>query len=541
MRSSGWKTLFLGGLVVVLAVAGGCRKEAEKADAVVLMPPAELGATVGSVAELIKPESVAVEGYGLVGGLPGTGSAYCPPQLRAYLKQYILAQLPTERVNLDELINSKTTAVVWLEGLIPGTPSVDDHFDVRVSLIAGSEATSLREGWLYKAELVAKGTFGVDTKPLATVEGPVFINPLASGGSDLRSGHIIGGGRTLYEYAGLLRLRRTDYRVASAIRNRLSERYGPNMARAASPRDIEVRIPPEFRRRKERFLAMVPATYLDINNELTTARISAFVHQLAVGPDRQSAEIALEAVGRESLGRLAVLLKSSDAEVRMRAARCMLALHDDRGFPVLREMAMDAKSPFRMEALDAVMVSAKRNDAAALARRLLRDEDKAVVLAAYEHLRQIDDATVKRELIGRSFHLEQVVQTNRRAIFVSRSGDPRVVLFGAPLECSNNIFVESPDQSIVVNTRAGEDSVSLTRKHPTRSGIMGPIKTDFDVDSLVRALGTEATANSRGQLRGLGASYAQIIAILEQLPAKGVVDAEFWVGPLPEIGVPVKK
>ena len=188
-----------------------------------------------------------------------------------------------------------------------------------------------------------------------------------------------------------------------------------------------------------------------------------------------------------------------------------------------------------------MMVSAQRNDAVTLARRLLRDDDATMVLAAYEHLRQIDDPTVKRELIGRSFYLEQVVQTDRRAIFVSRSGDPRVVLFGAPLECTNNIFVESPDQSIVVNTRAGEDSVSITRKHPTRPGIMGPVRTGFDVGSVVRALGAEATATSGGELQGLGVSYAEVIAILEQLSAKEAVDAEFWPGPLPKIDLPVKK
>ncbi len=542
MRSLGWKTLFWVGLAAALTVMGGCHKaKAPKGDAVALTSQADLGTAVGSLAALPKMEPAAVEGYGLVGGLPGTGSAYCPPQLRAYLKQYILAQLPTARVDLDKLLNSKNTAVVWLEGTLPLTPSADDRFDVRVSLIPGSEATSIRGGWLYKADLVAQGTFGVDTRPLATVDGPVFINPIAAVESDLRNGYILGGGRTLDEYSLILRLRRADYRMASTIRNRLSERYGPDVARAISARDVEVRIPPEYRRRKPRFLAVLPATYVEVSDELSRARTSAFVHQLAVSGDKEGAEIALEAVGRESLGKLAVLLKAADAEVRFRAARCMLALGDDRAFPVLREMALDAKSPFRTEALDAVMVSAQRNDAGALARRLLRDGDPAVVLAAYEYLRQLDDPAVQREFIGRSFSLEQVVQTDRRAIFVSRSGDPRVVLFGAPLECTNNLFVESPDQSIVINARPGDEAVSVTRKHPTRPGILGPIRTGFDVGSIVRALGAEAAADSTGQLQGLGVSYAEIIAVLEQLSAKGAVNAEFWPGPLPKISLPVKK
>jgi len=37
------------------------------------------------------------------------------------------------------------------------------------------------------------------------------------------------------------------------------------------------------------------------------------------------------------------------------------------------------------------------------------------------------------------------------------------------------------------------------------------------------ALGAEPGKNTQGQLLGLGASYAEVIALLEQLAAKGVV------------------
>lgn len=541
MRNLGWKVLCWGGLVMAL-VAGGCSgNRAREADAATLLPQSDLGPTIGSVAVLVRPAPVVVEGYGLVGGLPGTGSAYCPPQLRAYLKQYILAQLPTERANLDALIDDMSTAVVRLEGVLPPTPSMDDRFDVRVSLIPGSEATSVHGGWLYRSELVRMGTFGVDTRPLATVEGPVFINSIGTVNPDTRTGFVLGGGRARQEYVAMLQLRRPDPQMANVVRNRLTERYGPTVVRSVSPSGIELRIPPEYRLRKERFIAMVPTTYLEVTNELTTARVNTFVHQLAVGEDKDEAEHAVEALGRESLGRLGVLLRTSDPEVRLRAARCMLGLGDDRGLLPLRELALNSKSPHRIEALDAVMVSAKRNDALALARRLLRDEDVTIMLAAYEHLRRMEDPTIRQELIGRSFQLEQVMQTNRRVIFVSRSGEPRVVLFGAPLECTNDVFVESPDQTIVVNARRDQDHVSITRKHPTRSGIMGPLRAGFEVGSIVRILGADATATPQGQLQGLGVSYGDIIAILQQLSARDAVDARFLAGPLPKIGHTVKR
>jgi hypothetical protein len=281
-------------------------------------------------------------------------------------------------------------------------------------------------------------------------------------------------------------------------------------------------------------------TYVEVTPELTAARVNTFVQRLVVSGDKESSEIALEAIGRESLTKLGALLNASDVEVRFRAARCMLNLGDDRAVNTLRTLAAEKDSPWRFEALDAIMTAARRNDASALGQRLLRDSDTRMVRAAFEHLCRMEDPAVMREVIGRSFFLEQVAQTDHRAIFVSRSGDPRIVLFGAPLTCRDNVFVESPDGTLVVDSRAGRNYISVTRKHPTRPGVIGPVRTGMGLADLIRTLGAEL-ATREGRLLGLGASYMQVIALLEQMSAKGAVRAEFWAGPLPKIDVPVKK
>jgi len=172
---------------------------------------------------------------------------------------------------------------------------------------------------------------------------------------------------------------------------------------------------------------------------------------------------------------------------------------------------------------------------------LLRDNDVRIVLAAYEYLRQMDDAAVTREVIGRGFLLEQVVQSSHKAVFVARTGSPRVVLFGAPLRCRDNLFVETPDRAVVLDARAGQGYVSVIRQRPTRPGVIGPIHSSPDVGDLVRTLGGEAVAGPSGQLTAAGVPYTQVIALLEQLCAKDAVAATFWVGPLPKIDLPVKK
>ena len=66
-----------------------------------------------------------------------------------------------------------------------------------------------------------------------------------------------------------------------------------------------------------------------------------FVRKLAVSDDKENSEIALETIGNKSVGKLSVLLKSSNEEVRLRAGRCILNLGSDRGLETLRQIASD--------------------------------------------------------------------------------------------------------------------------------------------------------------------------------------------------------
>jgi hypothetical protein len=412
---------------------------------------------------------------------------------------------------------------------------------VQVSLLPGSEALSLQGGRLYKTELKPAGTLAGATRAAGTVEGPVFINMIGVSQPDVRTGYVLGGGRVGYEYQGAVTLRKGDFLVASRIRNRLNDRYGPGTSDALSPAVIGIRIPADYRQRKLRFLAMVGATYLDQTPDLAEARMNFYARQLAVSDRKEHSEAALEALGRQCVGKLASLLKSSDEEVRLRVARCVLNLGDDRGFGVLRDIALDVKSSRRLEALEAIVEGGERNDAIILAERLLGDPDSAIVLGAYEHLRQMGASSVDEAQVAAGFYVEQVALSVRKAVYVTRSGDPRVVLFGAPLVCRNSLFVESPDKMVVINAQPGQQAVSLLRQHPTRQGMIGPVPTSFNLADVARTLGGDPVLRKDGGLSGLGVSYSEVAVLMERLVDKGGVQAEFLAGPLPKLGLIIKK
>lgn len=531
-----------GAALLLLSFVCGCQQQGSvgKGQKQFTSPP-ELGPAIGSLAEVLIPGSIVVEGYGLAGNLNGTGSSQCPPQVRAYLTRYILSQLSGQKMDVNKLIDSHDTAVVLIQGILPLIPSKDQFFDVQVTALQGTSTTSLEGGWLYTAELKAVG-LGLNARAIADVEGPVFIDTVGDSQPDKKAGFILAGGRVLDNFTIGLVLREPDYRVTSDIRNRLNGLFGDGVAKAVSPSRIEVIIPDRYKEQRERFASLVRSTYLTYTPEVTEKRVSTFARLLDTSQDKEASEIALEAIGTDSIGMLNVLLNSTDQQVRLRAARCMLNLSNNAGLNVLQQMAFDTGSPYRVEALEAITLGAARVDAAVVSRKLLLDRDFQVCLAAYEQLRKLDDVALKREFIGRSFYLEQVAQTGHRVIFVSRSGQPRIVLFGAPIYCRDNIFVQSSDGGIIINAPTGQKYVTLARKHPKRPGVVAQARSSFELADIIRKLCEEPARSSEETRRGgLGVSYAEMIALLKQLSDKGAVRAQFLAGPLPKIDTTIKK
>ncbi|MCJ7692060.1 MAG: flagellar basal body P-ring protein FlgI [Sedimentisphaerales bacterium] len=517
----------------------GCEKPSGKTDLGVPGPEINLGTTIGSLVEVFSMQSIGVEGYALVDRLNGTGSSECPPAIRTYLTQYILKHL--QGYDVDEYINSSNTAVVRVEGRMPTTTSAKQYFDVRVSALAGTQTTSIEGGWLYRAELKAAGNFGTMVKTLATVEGPIYIDRLAGSPEDQRSGYILAGGQVLDTYKINLVLRRPDYQTASLIRNKLNERFGSGTAKAISSDHIELVVPPEYAEQRRRFTSIVKSIYTSETKDLRNKRISTFIRKLAVSSEKEQSEIMLEAIGNASLSKLSALLNSSGEEIRLRAGRCMLNLGSDAGLEALREIATDSSSAYRIEALEAITSAANRNDATAISRNLLRGGDFDIRLAAYEQLRRLEDIAIRQRSIARSFYLEEIVQSQNKSIFVSRSGQPRIVLFGVPIYCRENVFIQSSDGSITINAPAGQEYVSIIRKHPRRPNVMAKLESSFEMSDIIRTLCEEPVKREEGGHVGLNVSYSEAIALLQRMVEKGAVDAEFRAGPMPKIGPIIKK
>jgi len=495
-----------------------------------------LGTTIGSLVKISWPESVRLEGYGLVGNLRGTGSAECPPDIRTYLGQHIQTLFPGRKIDVAKMISGSDTAVVLVEGIMPAIASTNENFDVRVTALDGTQTTSLEGGWLLGTELKHAGTFGITTRIVANAKGTVYLDKFGVSEVNERIGYVLVGGNVLSEYKVILELKEPDFKTTNNIRNRLNELFGDEIAKVILPGRLEVKVPAKYKEQKQRFISIIDMTYLAYNMEIVSERIKIFVEKLATLQDADASEIALEAVGNHSLSGLGILLKSTNEEVRFRAARCMLNLGSDAGLATLRQIAVDGNSSYRIMALESITAGARRNDAVRISQRLLRDNDFSMRLAAYEQLRKLEDVSVSQELVGSNFYLEQIAQTQQKMIYVTRSGQPRVVLFGAPIECSEGIFVRSNDGNITINAPSGQDHVSIIRKHPRRPGVVVQLKSSFELSDVIRTLCAKPPEKGKPGKGGLDVPYADVIALLKLMCDKGAVKAEFWAGALPKIG-----
>jgi hypothetical protein len=520
--------------VAVVAIIGGCEQPEKKVEPSAVV---ESVGTIGSLTEVFELRPIPVEGYSLVAGLQGRGSKECPPEIREYLKQYILTQVSERRTDVERLINSRNTAVVRIYGIMPAAVKEKQHFDVRVEALSGTQTTSLEGGWLYGADLKEVGSFGMSTRVLARVKGPVFTDTIGGAGTDRRKGYILGGGTVRDTYKIRLALREPDFLLSRRISNVLNTRFESWTAKAVSAGVVGLNVPAAYEDQKERFISIVKMMYLSETAESTERRIDRLVGELAVSANKDAIEAAFEGIGNRCIRKLGGLLDSPDEEVRLRAARVMLNLGSERGFEAMREIAMNKSSRHRVGALEAITAGANRNNASAVSRRLLLDEDFTIRLAAYEQLRKLEDVSITQNLVAGTFYLERISRARYKEVYVSRRGEPRIVLFDSPIYCRENIFVQSSDGEITIDAPAGQKYVSVIRKLAHKPGVPPiPLRSSFELHDIIRTLCEEPTVEGGSRRRpGLNVPYAKAISILKQMCEQGAVAANFRAGPLPEI------
>lgn len=502
--------------------------------------PVDLNTTIGKLADIYQFNAIQVRGFGIAAGLNGTGSSECPPALRTELEKYIRQQLPkVQGLSPRQFLDSPSTAVVDISGTIPPFAEKKETFDVLVLPLDQTQTTSLDGGYVYTAPLKERSMFvryDQYAKTFASAHGQLFRNTLDD--ENASQWYLLGGGVVENEATVSLILRKPSFAAASAIRNRLNERFGPGTASAITASEISLKIPPRFRDQKERFLMMVQGLYLSMTNESLFARhIDQLFEQLQRSDNKIEAETALESAGRAVLSRLALLLNSEDESVRFHAARCMINLGEEQAIPVLESFCKDTNNAYCMAALEAIALTARPRKSEPILLRAIASDSLPIRLLAYRHLERIQSSAISRQLVADSFVVDRVFCGGRPLIYVFRSEAPKIVLFGSPIYCKPDLFLQSDDGSILLNATPEEKMIAVSRRHPTRPRLIGPVHSTRELSSLIRTLGESADpSNNPRRQPGLAIPYQDIILLLKRLCENQLVEADFQAGPMTKAG-----
>jgi len=232
----------------------------------ILAAAAHARTTLKSICRVKGQEENVLHGQGLVVGLKGTGDGgNFLPTIRALATAMQLMGNPVGKAGAAELKDAKNVALVTVTAVVPGTGARQgDKLDCVVSSIGS--AKSLAGGRLFWTPLM--GPHPQNGRVYAIAEGPVTLE----NASDTTTGKVYAGCRLEEDFLNpftkdgkvtlILEKNHADFQVAQEITDLINTQMsiqssGVPLAKATSPVNIEVNIPPQYRDDPVMFIAQV--------------------------------------------------------------------------------------------------------------------------------------------------------------------------------------------------------------------------------------------------------------------------------------------
>ncbi|MCB9854004.1 MAG: flagellar basal body P-ring protein FlgI [Phycisphaerales bacterium] len=568
MRNSHW--LFPVALATIVLLGTGCneadwakmfdswREKDRQPEADLTTEPDTIARqnTIGPLVNIQGMERNAVRGFGLVVDLVDTGGSDGPEVVRNYLVKEIRrrAEIGSEGINASEFLDSKDTAMVELEAYIPGGAQKNERFDVRVRAL-GTETTSLAGGRLVLASLqvwAATPSGVLSSKPQAIAAGPVFVSPFDRQGRpsekvDLRRGIVLGGGIVKEPRKVRLVLNDPRHSVARAAERAINSRWGGshNLAVGESSSYIELHIPHEMIADKRLFLERMLYTPLNSDPAFLDSRLEELINALESDTGNPNAiGLALEALGKPVIPKLAEALDSKSRDVHYYAARTLLRLGEREGAIGVGEHAAEDSGKYQIEAIEELGRADRVYAAGEQLRRLLDSDNNEARIAAYLALRVRPHPAIKSYVLdGDNLVLDVIDCHGKELIYAQQSGSPRLALFGKRMMCRPpaifpGVRSDSRNISSQLTADQGDRNLTLVYRNKRNGAISPPIKAPLGIPELVQFLGATPRKISDNEVRGFAIPYSEILDILSAFSETDAIRAEFIVEKIGKVESP---
>jgi hypothetical protein len=499
--------------------------------------------TVASETGLTGFNETVVRGYGLVVGLQGTGSKTMPAEVRAYMmaelarRGYGSGRDDGKMITPQQMLNDPNTAVVVVEGVIPPGAPKNTTFDLRIFAAPGTATNSLEGGRLLLTNLRPGPLYTGSRQPfvLAESSGHIVINPFVDPNSLARdsitrtSGRILDGGKVSKDMPLRLRLYTPSHARTETIQNSINSlfprepRQREETARGRSGDAIDLTVPPSYAKKTGEFAELIRHTPLNIDNPEQSAmaiRRSLLANPGAAG----AASWRWQALGKKALPMVQDLYTYPEEQPRLAALDAGAKLDDMLAVPHLLDMANTSKNmTYRIEAVNLMGRMGINPEIDMGLRKLLDDPEIEVRLAAFESLNRRRDPRIIAVDLGKQFILN-LVPSKYPLIYVTQSGQPRIVIFDDQLEVARPMTIVAWDTRLIMKADPGDDFVQVryreTSSSPAVVDRVRPRMMEF-ISYLARRPTTENPES------GLGFSYSETIAAVHELWKNRYIKADF--------------
>ena len=505
--------------------------------------PAFMEGTIYQITDLGNDQPFLVSGWGLVVNLDGTGGSR---QLSNNVKAYMMmemerkgfgSKLIDEYKNLapEQIIADRNTAIVGVYGWLPPAARKGQWFDIAIKA-AADDTTSLAHGTLYDTELAIDGANPINPRGRVniwgTAYGPVFVNPAVAlnvsqnpdGATkrSLRTGAIIGGGQVLNDRPLLLQLREPERRMARNIEFRINDAFHQDhVCTAFDEGYCQLWLPNRYSDDWAHFARLVEHVYLQGGSEAFARAKARQLVEEARKPGAQLQDISYcwEGLGQYALAELAPLMTDEREDVRFAAARAAAYIGDPSGAAerTLYDIARADQSPCQVAAVQVLGKVPNSRAINQLLRDLLGSKQTTVRVEAYNILARAGDPSISRQVIrsasqpiDQKFLLDYVHCGGQPLIYATRSGVPRIAIFGNVPELSIPVTFSALDNHLMISSGAvGRDVTIFYRNARLREPIQ--MSSPPDVADILGRLAGQMD-DGTGQL---DFTYAEIVAILQ--------------------------
>lgn len=488
--------------------------------------------TVGDGTGIDGLERIKVEGIGLVVGLRGTGS---DPPPNTYRDQMMAIMRKRDIYQPKEILASPNTAIVLLRAFIPPGAREGDIIDVEVWVPPGDSTTSLAGGRLLEAELfstVVAGGQRLQGNALVTVEGPVLVNADPNNPENtavLRKGKIIGQGKVAVDRdfrIVMARELRSGLRTRS-LQHRINQRFflreGNRKLDVASAKDeqlINLKLVRRYRYNIERYLLVVRKIPISVSHSFVQEKLQ-YLREELLDPSRTiEAALRLEAIGPDSVPVLKEGLESKHEIVRFSAAQTLAYLGDPSGAEELGKLAL-LSNDYRAYALTALVALDHPISRMTLI-KLLDADSVECRYGAFRSLWAYDDRDpiIRGEDLNGEFYLHEIDSKAHPMIHLSRSFRREIVIFNPDQKLRTPVLLKAGN--LILTAAAENTQLNLASIEPSPEGtIRRHAESDLRISSVIRAAVS------------LGATYPDMVSILEQANAKGNLPGRLEVDAMP--------